>query len=190
MSIFTFGDFKEITSQVIGEIDLYTPNAEPNPWFCKNINRKNDLQWAGYLGQIGSERKALAFGLNLEFTPAWRRVLPKIKSDFQYFSQLLSQYANYEWHWWGRPGVVAKNPKVRVLATATWTNQVDLTSWLSDLEDILEKRKKWSLDVPMRPQIQVMRQVSLLNQIMDSTIIGQNIKQIEQELKPLVNFLI
>ena len=188
MSILTFDDFAEITRQVIVDLDTITKNADPYPWFCKDIFRKKDLQWAGYLGPIGSERNAMAFGLNLEFTSAWRRIFPKIKSDIQYFSQLIGKYPNYEWHWWGRPGIIAKNPPREIITDPMWTNQVDFASWVNELEDILEKRKMWSQDVPMRPQIQIMRQVGLHNQILDSKLLSQNIKQIVEELGELVEF--
>ena len=189
MSSSTIQDFAAITSQVIGDLDTIASDAEPNPWFSKNIYRKRDLQWAGYLGPIGSVEKALAFGINLEFTPAWRRVYPKIKDNLQYFSQLLSRYPNYEWHWWGRPGTIAKNPKVKWLTAAMLTNQVDLTTWVSELEDILERRKMWSSNAPMRPQIQVMRQVGLPSQLVESAYIRQNIHQVVHDLEPLVEFL-
>lgn len=185
----TIYDFAEMASQVIGKLDRLVADAELYPWFCKDISRKRDLQWGGYLGRIGSEEKVLAFGLNLEFTRAWGRVYPKIRGNLQQLSALLNRYPNYEWHWWGRPGMIAKNPPRRNLAPEVWANQVDVTKWVSELEDILERRKMWSVTVPMRPQMQIMRNVGLSDPPTDRVLIRENIQQVVYELEPLVAFL-
>lgn len=182
-------DFAEIAAQLVGKMAIIAPDAFPNPWFCKDIFRKRDLQWAGYIGDFSTEKEALVFGINLEFTPAWRKVYPKIKADFGYFSDFLRRYKNLEWHWMARPGVIAKNPEIRFLAPKTWTFQVNPAEWLVELEDILEKRKMWSSNVPMRPQIQIMRRVGLPIQLTDKPLIKKNIHQTVLDLKPLVDFL-
>ena len=142
--------FADITAQVIGELDTIAPDAIPNPWFCKDIFRKRDLQWAGYVGDISEQENALVFGINLEFTPAWRKIYPKIKGGLEYFSQFLRRYKNFEWHWMERPGVIAKNPEIRY-RSRMWTFQVDLAQWLVELEEILDRKKMWAQSTPIRP---------------------------------------
>ena len=182
-------DYAAIAAQVVGELDVIAHNAKPNPWFCKDIFRKRDIQWAGYIGDISAQEQALVFGINLEFTPAWRKVYPKIKGNFEYFSEFLSQYTNLEWHWMARPGVIAKNPEIRFLSPNMWTFQVDMTKWLRELEDILDRKKMWSATVPIRPQIQIMRYIGLPIQLSDVPLIKQNVQQTALDLQPLVNFL-
>jgi hypothetical protein len=184
MTYLTFSDFATITSQIIGELDELKLDAKPWPWFCRNIFREKDLQWTGSQGQ-----KALALGLNLEFTPAWRRIYPKIKNNPLYFSRLLGNCHNFEWHWKGRPGMIAKDPPTKYLTPVIWVDQVDLTKWMSDIEDILDKRKMWSSKVPMRPQLSIMRQVGAISQVFDSVILHQSIQKIVDELDPLIAFL-
>jgi hypothetical protein len=182
-------DFATITAHVVGDLDVIAPDAEPNPWFCKDIFRKRDLQWAGYIGDFSLQKHALVFGVNLEFIPAWRRAYIKIKEDFAYFSQLLGKHRNFEWHWMRRPGVIAKNPEIKFLSPPrTWTHQVELTIWINELEDILERKKMWSPSIPMRPQIQIMRLVGLPIQLNDRSLITQNIQQTVIDLQPLVDF--
>lgn len=182
-------DFAHITAQVVGDMDIIAPDAEPNPWFCKDIFRKRDLQWAGYIGDISLQKQALVFGINMEFIPAWRRAHLKIKEDFASFSQLLGKHRNFEWHWMARPGVIAKNPEIRFLSPPrTWAFLVELPKWISELEDILEKKKMWSPSIPMRPQFQIMRLVGLPIQLNDISLITQNIQQTVCDLQPLVDF--
>jgi hypothetical protein len=47
----------------------------------------------------------------------------------------------------------------------------------------------WKLDVPMRPQIQVMRLMGLPNDISNTALIKQNIQQTVLDLQPLVDFI-
>ena len=181
-------DFAAITAQVVGDLEI-RPDAEPNPWFCKDIFRKRDLQWAGYIGDISLQTNALVFGINLEFTPAWRKVYPKIKKNFSFFSEFLGKYRNFEWHWMARPGVIAKNPEIKYLSPPTWTFKVELKEWLSELEDILEKKKMWSSSIPIRPQIQIVRCVGLPMQLSDTVLITHNIEQTVLDLQLLVDFI-
>ena len=182
-------DFAAITTQLVGELDIIAHDAIPYPWFCKDIFRKRDLQWAGYVGEFSQQDYALVFGINLEFTPAWRKIYPKIKGNFEYFSDFLHQHKNFEWHWMARPGVIAKNPETRYLSPRMWTFQPDLTEWLTELEDILDRKKMWSQSIPIRPQIQIMRYIGLPDQLADDSLIRQNIQQTMLDLEPLVYFL-
>jgi hypothetical protein len=129
--------FAEISEEVIGRLDIVSPEAKPWPWFCKDIFRKRDLQWAGYLGSFSKQEDALAFGVNIEFIPAWRKAFPKIKDNISDFSLSLSKLENMEWHWWGRPGRLMKNPEIKILHDPIWASQVDVINWLSELADIL-----------------------------------------------------
>jgi hypothetical protein len=180
--------FAEITGEVIGRPDRVSPDAKPWPWFCKNIFRKRDLQWAGYLGPFSKQADVLAFGLNIEFIPAWRRAFPKIKENIRDFSLALSKLENMEWHWWGRPGRLAKNPEIRFLAKTTWASEVDVTSWANELEDILNGQTIWSENIPMRPQIQIVRLVGISTQISDADLIRQNVRQVVADLESIAAF--
>lgn len=44
MTTTSLNDYAAIAAQVIGKLDVIAPNSEPNPWFCKNIFRKRELQ--------------------------------------------------------------------------------------------------------------------------------------------------
>lgn len=181
-------DFARIADQVVGKMDVINVAAEPYPWFCKDIFRKRDLQWAGYIGHVNDQENALAFGVNLEFTPAWRRVFPKLKHNIETFSMLLCRHKGYDWRWMGRPGVIAKNPPVRFLSPIVPTEQIDITKWVRELEDILDRKVMWSVRAPMRPQIQVMRKVGSIDEINEISAVHHNIKQTVNDLKPLVAF--
>jgi hypothetical protein len=181
-------DFADIISQIIGDLDIVNPDALPNPWLCKNIFRKKDLQWAGYIGDFSQQEHALVFGINLEFTGAWRRIYPKVRDNYNYFSECLRGYLNFEWHWMARPGVIAKNPEIRY-RSRMWAYQVDVDAWLGDLDSILERRVMWSPSVPMRPQMQIVRCIGLPTQLSDVSLIRQNIQQTVADLQPLVDFL-
>lgn len=180
--------FAAIAAKIVGEIGTTASEAMPFPWFCKNIFRARDVQWAGYVGEIWHQKQALAFGINLEFIPAWRKVFPKIKGNLDYFSNYLQEFQNLEWHWMARPGRIAKNPKIRYLSPKVRTCDVDYAKWFTELEDILEKRWKWSSSTSIRPQIQVMRHVGLPTQLTDEVLIKQNIEQTVIDLQPLVDF--
>jgi len=180
--------FAAIAAEIVGEIDTIASDAMPFPWFCKDIFRQRDVQWAGYVGEIWQDKHALAFGINLEFTPAWRKVFPRIKGNLDYFSNYLQGFQNLEWHWMGRPGVIAKNPKTSYLSPNIGTCYVDYTKWLIELDNILEQRKMWSQNIRMRPQIQIMRQIGLPAQLIDEDLIRQNIEQTVVDLQPFVNF--
>ena len=180
--------FAAIAAKIVREIDTTNSAAMPFPWFCKDIFRDRDVQWAGYVGEIWQQKQALAFGINLEFIPAWRKVFPKIKGNLDYFSNYLQGFQNLEWHWMARPGGIAKNPKVRYLSPKIRTCDVDYSKWFTELDDILEKRWKWSSSTPIRPQIQVMRQIGLPAQLTDEELIKQNIDQTVVDLQPFVDF--
>jgi hypothetical protein len=186
MSGMILADFAAVAARAVGALDVVNPDADPHPWFCKNIYRKKDLQWAGYIGPFSEQKTALVFGVNLEFTPAWRKAYPKIKSNQSRFSELLKMHKNYLWHWWGRPGMITRNPEVRPLSPPIWTNQVDVQEWIGELEDILDRKKMWSESIPMRPQIQIMRIVGLPNQLNGSDLILTEIQQTVLDLQPLV----
>jgi hypothetical protein len=68
-------------------------------------------------------------------------------------------------------------------------SEVDVPSWLTQLEDILERRIMWSDKVPMRPQIGIVRLVGRIDQIDDAALIRQNIQDVVQELEALKSFL-
>lgn len=189
MSNDTIHEYAELAAQVIGDLDIIAPDANPNPWFCKDIYRKRDLQWAGYIGDFSKQTKALVFGINLEFTPAWRRIFPKIEANLSTFSEFLTRHKNFEWHWMGRPGMIAKDPGIRFMDEKKWTWQVDFSAWLTELENILNGNTKWSETIPMRPQMQIMRCVGLPGQLSDKNLIKQNILQTTLDLQPLVEFM-
>ena len=185
----TFQDYTAITARVVGELDAINPDAIPNPWFCKDIFRKRDFQWAGYIGDFSQQEQALVFGINLEFIPAWRKVYPKISGNLGNFSDFLQRYKNLEWHWMARPGGRTRNPEIRYLSPQMWTFQVDVNQWVGDLEQILYQKKMWSASMPIRPQIQIMRHIGLPIQLTDKSLIKQNIQQTVSDLQPLVDFL-
>ena len=83
--------FADIVVGVIGPLDIFASDAMPNPWFSKDIFRKRDLQWAGYIWDFSRQGKALVFGLNLEFIPAWRRAYPRIKESLTFFTRILQR---------------------------------------------------------------------------------------------------
>ncbi|NTU44918.1 MAG: hypothetical protein HGA99_05280 [Chlorobiaceae bacterium] len=126
------------------------------PWFCKDIQRKKALQWAGYLGECSRMNRTLAFGLNLEFTPAWRLVYPKLRSNLSELQSLLAGLDNAEWHWDGRPGFKVRNPPTERLEEPKPPPQVDVFSWLNELDQILNQQKLWNNGKRMRPQMQIM----------------------------------
>ncbi len=72
---------------------------------------------------------------------------------------MLKSIPGYEFHWWGQSAIIHKNPKVRVLSAPILTELVDVNLWMTELENILEKRKGWSESVAMRPQIQIVQRV-------------------------------
>lgn len=182
-------EFAAIATRLVGELDIIAHEAIPNPWFCKDIFRKRDLQWAGYVGDFSKQEHALVFGINLEFTPAWRKVYPKIKENPDYLLAFLRKHKNLEWHWMARPGVIARNPEIRYLSPRMWTFQVNLNEWLDELEDILDRKKMWSASAPMRPQVQIVRYIGIPNQLFDVSLIMQNLHQTVIDLEPLVDFL-
>jgi hypothetical protein len=182
----TFNDLTGAAEKVLGKLDIVNPKADPYPWFCKDINRDDDIQWGGYFGPVFDEPKALVFGFNLEYIAPWKRIFPKLCREMDAFEELVHSAAGYEWHWWGRSAVVNDNPKVRVLAPPVRAEDVNVNRWLSELEDILEKRTGWSSAITMRPQIQIMRQVGAVNRS-DAQV--ADIQQVMQELKPIALFL-
>jgi hypothetical protein len=185
----TFNDLADAAVKVLGTLDTLNPQADPYPWICKDINRKDDIQWAGYFGPIFNESRALVFGFNLEFTPSWKRIFPKLCRETDTFSAMLKAVPGYEWHWWGRPAIIRRNPKVRVLSAPTLTERVDVNLWMTELEDILEKRKGWSTSVAMRPQIQIVQQVALSSQSSTLSSLSAGIQKIILDLKPIALFL-
>lgn len=155
----TFNDLADAATKVLGPLDTLKPQADPYPWFCKDINRKDDIQWGGYIGPIFDETKALVFGFNLEYTASLKRIFPKLCRETDTFSAMLKSIPGYEFHWWGQSAIIHKNPKVRVLSAPILTELVDVNLWMTELENILEKRKGWSESVAMRPQIQIVQRV-------------------------------
>lgn len=189
MPLTTFIEFADAATKVIGKLDILNPQADPYPWLCKDINRKKDIQWAGYVGPIFDEKNALVFGFNLEFTASWKRIFPKLCRETDTFTGMLQSIPGYEWHWWGRPAVIGKNPKVRFLSKPILTEQVNVNMWISELEDILEKRMGWSSTIAMRPQIQIVQQVALINQASTINSLSARIQEIVLELKAISLFL-
>jgi hypothetical protein len=189
MPLTTFNDLADAATKVLGKLSSVNPQADPYPWFCKDINRKEDIQWAGYLGPIFDEDKALVFGFNLEFTASWKRIFPKLCRETDTFTGLLQNIPGYEWHWWGRSSIIGKNPKVRVLSEPILTGELNVNMWLSELEEILEKRQGWSPTIVMRPQVQIVQQVALSNQVCTQDSLISRIQEIVSELKPIVGFM-
>ena len=185
----TFKDLTDAATKVLGKLDIVNLQADPYPWFCKDINRDDDIQWGGYVGPIFDESKALVFGFNLEYIAPWKRIFPKLCREMDTFEGLVHAAVGYEWHWWGRSAVVNDNPKVRVLAPPVRAEDVNVNRWLSELEDILEKRTGWSAAVTMRPQIQIVRQVGRGKQSSGSDSLVTDIQTVIQELKPIALFL-
>jgi len=185
----TFNDLTDAATKVLGKLDIVNLQADPYPWFCKDINRDDDIQWGGYFGPIFDENKALVFGFNLEYIASWKRIFPKLCRETDSFSEMLKSIPGYEWHWWGRSAVVNNNPKVRVLAPPIPVEDVNVNTWLSELEDILEKKTGWSAAIAMRPQIQIVRQVGLSKQASSSSSLSEEIQKVIQELKPIALFL-
>lgn len=189
MPLTTFNDLADAATKVIGKLSSVNPQADPYPWFCKDINRKDDIQWAGYLGPIFNESNALVFGFNLEFTSSWKRIFPKLCRETDSFTEMLQNIPGYEWHWWGRAAVIGKNPKFRVLSQPIRAEQVNVNMWISELEDILEKRLGWSSNIAMRPQMQIVQQVALSNKVGTHDALISRIQEIVTELKPIVGFM-
>ena len=157
--------FARIAEQVIGKLDILEADSEPYPWFAQNVYGERDLQWTGIVGHIDSEQNALFFGLNLEFTGAWRRVCRKLRKDPPSFSRLLSRYPDYEWHWWGKPAHIARNPLRLVLSPKVQVHEVQVIEWVSELENILDGIRRLPTGQKMRPQLQVVRPVGSISQI-------------------------
>jgi hypothetical protein len=76
--------YARIVEQVVGELHI-VPTAKPNPWFSRDINSPNDLQWGGYVGDFSAHKQALVFGINLEFTGAWKWCIPKLRETYPFF---------------------------------------------------------------------------------------------------------
>jgi hypothetical protein len=185
----TFNEFADAATKVMGKLSKLNPQADPYPWFCKDINRKDDIQWAGYFGPIFDESKALVFGFNLEYTASWKRIFPKLCRETDTFSDMLKNIPGYEWHWWGRSAIIGKTPKVRELSNPIRTELVDVNLWITELDDILEKRKGWTANVAMRPQLQIVQQVGSSNQASTSSSLIEGIQKVILELKPIALFL-
>lgn len=185
----TFNTLTDAATKVLGKLDMVNMQADPYPWFSKDINRDDDIQWGGYIGPIFEESKAMVFGFNLEYIASWKRIFPKLCRETDTFSEMLQATSGYEWHWWGRSAVINDNPKVRVLAPPVRAEDVNVNRWLSELEDILEKRTGWSSTITMRPQIQIVRQVGVGRQASGSDSLVADIQKVMQELKPIALFL-
>ncbi len=110
----SFYTYANMAAQVVGDVQK-VPTAQPHPWFCKEIFLPRDLQWAGYIGDFSIQKQALVFGINLEFTEAWKRVYPKIKENLSLFSGLLGEHQGLEWHWMGRPSSLGMQRSTNML---------------------------------------------------------------------------
>jgi hypothetical protein len=184
VNIFTYA---RIVEQVVGKLHI-APTAKPNPWFSRDIYSPRDLQWGGYVGDLGIHKVAMVFGLNLEFLGAWKRVYPKVKENLPAFIEMLTKHKDLEWHWMSRPTQRSKDPPIKFLSPNMWTYQVDFEKWLIELEEILYPTKVRKLS-PIRPQIQVMRLIGLPEDISNPALIKQNVEQAVLDLQLLVNFL-
>jgi hypothetical protein len=186
-----FTKYSEIVENIIGELDRNKEHGKPFPWFCKDIFRKNDLQWAGYIGFFSKQENALVFGINIEHKPAWERVFPHIREHADSFSELLSKLVNMKWHWWGIKGKIRRNPpRDPQLQHEEWTSEVVVNRWLEELENILNRKKLWWEDnkTHMRPQLQIMRLVGTCDQLLlDEDLIKHNIQQTIADLKPITS---
>jgi hypothetical protein len=158
-------------------------------WFCKDIRRKKDLQWAGYVGKYSDINRALVFGLNLEFTPAWRRLYPLLIAQSGYLQSIFASLDDAEWHWWGRPGYLVRNPEIEWLQQAIPPSMVDVLSWLNELEQILDRKKTWSNGRPMRPQMQIMFVVGEPVVPLNELEIVRNMENVYNRLSPLASLL-
>jgi hypothetical protein len=189
MPLTTFIEFADAAAKVIGPLTTLNPKADPYPWFCKNFNRKDDIQWAGYNGPIFEESKALVFGFNLEYLASWKRIFPKLCRETDTFSGMLQNLPGYEWHWWGRSAIIARNPKYRVLSKPVPVEQINVNMWISDLEDILERRTGWSSSVAMRPQIHIVKKVASSDRASAPGSLAARIQEIVNDLMPITLFL-
>jgi hypothetical protein len=185
----TFNELTDAATKILGNLDTVNLQADPYPWFSKDINRDDDIQWGGYIGPIFDESKALVFGFNLEYIASWKRIFPKLCRETDTFADMLKSIQGYEWHWWGRSAVINKNPKVRVLAPPVRVEDVNVNRWLSELEDILEKKTGWSSAITMRPQIQIVHQVGRGKHASDTNSLMADIQKVMQDLKPIALFL-
>lgn len=159
-------------------------------WFCKDIRRKKDLQWAGYVGECSGINHALVFGLNLEFTPAWRRLYPLLIAQSGYLQSFFASLEDAEWHWWGRPGYLVRNPEIEWLQQAIPPSRVDVLSWLNELDQILLSQKTLrSNGRRMRPQMQIMFVVGEPVVPLNELEIVRNMENVYSRLSPLASLL-
>jgi len=180
--------YAEIFKNKYGGTVEIRPDADPAPWFCKDIRRKKDLQWAGYVGKCSDIERTLAFGLNLEFTPAWGRVYPILTTQSGYLQSYFSGLDDAEWHWWGRPGYLARNPKIEELQKPMPLSKVDVLSWLNELDQILQSQKTLrSNGRRMRPQMQIMFVVGEPVVSLNDVEIVRNMESVCSRLNPLIS---
>ncbi|MDO8589431.1 MAG: hypothetical protein Q7T82_20605 [Armatimonadota bacterium] len=156
----------------------------PVPWFAHN--HWNKVQWAAYIGDCQGPG-ALAFGVNIEFLPVWRKIRPRL--EVGRLKDVLEVIAEDLWNWQGRPGYICRNPGVETLYSPQPVADVDLAQWLGDLDEILHGNVKWHDGRPMRPQLQVMRRVGNNSLSQDMHEVRGNIRQAMRDMSPLMNLV-
>jgi len=170
--------FIEVIGQPDRESDL------PVPWFARNSWDR--VQWAPYVGDCFGPG-ALAFGINVEFLPTWRKIRPRLQISA--LEECLRPLGKDEWHWEGRPGFLCRNPEVVPLYQHQPLSQIDLTRWLHNLDEILDGRRTWRDGRPMRPQLQVMRRIGPARLGASADEIRHAMRRAAADMQPLMDLL-
>ena len=180
--------FSKIFQPIIEKECVTNTNASPFAYFFCNVFAQKNLQWGGYIGKGFGKQLVLSLGLNLEFLPPWRVAYPNILQNKRTFQNHLRILSDYEWHWLGRPGFIAKNPEVIELSKPICASDLNVEAWLEELNDILEKRKTWRNGLQMRPQFLLLGQIGEPDIINQPDIVSKRAKIIVKELSPLIGF--
>jgi hypothetical protein len=181
--------YSRIFCSVVKSIDA--DSDLPVPWFTCKIWR--DLQWTAYVGQCQGNDKCLAFGLNLENTPTWTRVRPRL--ELPRFQEIISSLDAIEWRWQGRPRQKMKNPPFEggCPYAIMPANEVNVREWLPDLDAILSGRRTWEggnlHGRLIRPHMQLMRRVAPASMEQLPDTVAANMRMTMSLLQPVVLFL-
>lgn len=176
--------YRDILISAIGKLD--SESSLPVPWFTRNIWHR--LQWTSYIGECQKQDGSLVFGLNLEFTDTWRKIRPRLSTPL--FKDMLARTDNAEWHWYGRPGYICRNPYMLHLSEPIPVSDLDVDNWLIELDDILDHRRNWDNGRYMRPQIQIMRVVGKASFDESADNVKKNIRRMISDTTPLIDLLV
>lgn len=177
--------FRRVVAGIDDESDL------PVPWFTYNI--WYDLQWTAYVGPCQTSDECLAFGLNLEKTPTWVKVHPRVA--MQAFQDILSSLDNIEWRWHGRPRQKMRNPPFDGGGpyAVMPVREVNVHDWLPQLDSILDGSWTWrggNLHGGLiRPHVQLMRCVGVASMEQSSDEVAASMRATMSALQPVVSFL-